>query len=346
MIQHTVSITSGEKVPCSPDQPLLDAALRQGVWLPNSCNQGTCGSCTVRVVEGSVDHRDSPHVTLSPTDRSQGMALACQATPCGDVLIEPAHGADGSSTVHPLRDFVGTVASVEDIAEQTRRLILLLDAPLAFTPGQYVELTVPGTADKRHYSIANMPGTDGTVNEIELHIKRDPGGAASDRWVFGSITPGEQVEISGPLGDFRCTDTESDGGVIMIAGGTGLAPILPILQTLLAARPEREVHLYQSARTEVELYARELLATLEARHPNLHVKPCLTRETWEGRTGYASEMIPEEFNTLRGWSGYLCGPPALVDAGRRAFKRRRMSPRQIQWEKYTSAIAQEVPVAV
>ena len=156
----------------------------------------------------------------------------------------------------------------------------------------------------------------------------------------------ERVELSGPLGDFRCADLDSDGGVIMIAGGTGLAPILSILQTLLAARPDREVHLYQSARTEGELYGQELLDKLESRYANFSVKPCLTRQTWDGRTGYASEMVIEEFSTLRGWSGYLCGPPALVEAGRQAFKRRRMSPRQIYWEKYTSAINEEVAVAV
>ncbi|AGF72166.1 2Fe-2S iron-sulfur cluster-binding protein [Corynebacterium halotolerans] len=344
MDQHTVTIATGDQVPCAEDQPLLDAALRRGVWLPNSCNQGTCGTCTVRVVDGTVDHRDSPHVTLSPTDRTQGLALACQATPCGDVVIEPEHSSGGAGAVHPLRDLVGTVTAIEDIAEETRSVVLRLDEPLGFTPGQYIELTVPGTASQRHYSIANVPGPDGTTRKIELHIKRQPDGLASDRWVFDTMSIGERVEVSGPLGDFRCADLDSDGGIIMVAGGTGLAPILPILQTLLDARPDREVHLYQSARTKEELYARELLSELETRHANLVVKPCLTRQTWGGRTGYASDFIVEDFGTLRGWSGYLCGPPALVEAGRRAFKRRRMSPRRIHWEKYTSAVTGSITV--
>ncbi|MGD7003814.1 2Fe-2S iron-sulfur cluster-binding protein [Corynebacterium halotolerans] len=342
MNQYTVTTTTGDHIQCAGDQSLLDAALRQGVWLPNSCNQGTCGTCTVRVVEGTVDHHDSPHVTLSPTDRTQGLALACQATPSGDIVIEPENGAGGTVATHPLRDFIGTVIAVEDIAADTRKVVLHLDDRIGFTPGQYVELTIPGTTGQRHYSIANVPGPEGMTREIELHIKRHPGGLASDRWAFGALSVGEQVEVSGPLGDFRCSDLESEGGVIMVAGGTGLAPILSILQTLLAAHPDREVHLYQSVRTEEELYARDLLAELAARHPNLVVKPCLTRQLWDGRTGYASEMIVEEFGTLRGWSGYLCGPPALVEAGRRAFKRRRMSPRRIHWEKYTPAVTQDV----
>lgn len=345
MNQHTVTITTGEKVSCTEDQPLLDAALRNGIWLPNSCNQGTCGSCTVRIVEGVVDHRNSPHVTLSPTDRTQGRALACQATPCGDVVIEPQNTSANGSVAHPLRDFLGVVTEVEDIAVNTRRVVLQINEPFGFTPGQYVELTVPDTDDRRHYSIANVPGPDGAVSEIELHIKRHPDGLASDRWAFNAINLGEKVQFSGPLGDFQFTDSEATGGVIMIAGGTGLAPILSILQVMLAAQPSREVHLYQSARTEQELYERELLDTLEQTYPNLTVKPCLTRQTWQGRTGYASEIIVEEFGTLRGWSGYLCGPPALVEAGRRAFKRRRMSPRQIQWEKYLPA-ATESTLAV
>lgn len=346
MNNYTVTINNGDKISCSEDQPMLDAALRQGVWLPNSCNQGTCGSCTVRVVEGTVDHRESPHVTLSPTDRSQGLALACQATPCGDVVIEPENGANGSAVAHPLRDFFGMVTAAEDIAMDTRRIKLALDEPLGFLPGQYVELTIPGTSNKRHYSIANVPDSDGTCREIELHVKRHAGGLASEKWAFGSMHIGEQVELSGPLGDFHCHDPEAEGGVIMVAGGTGLAPILSILQTLLSAQPDREIHLYQSARTERELYDRDLLEQLEHTYPNLSVRPCLTRQDWAGRRGYASDILVEEFGTLRGWSGYLCGPPALVEAGRRAFKRRRMSPRQIHWEKYTPAVPEEPLIVV
>lgn len=336
MSTHTISLSTGQQIPCRDDQTLLDAALRQGVWLPNSCNQGTCGSCTINVLEGKVDHRDSPHVTLSPTDRTQGLALGCQATPCGDVTIESQRVGNGDQKVHALRDFTAHVVDMKDVATDTRSLTLRLSEPMAFTPGQYVEINVPGTPEHRHYSVASVPGPDGTSEEIELHIKRQPGGLASCRWIFDSMIQGEQIALRGPLGDFHA-DTQSEGGVIMIAGGTGLAPILSILQTLLSSTPEREIHLYQSARIRDELYALELLEDLSDDHRNFHLKPCLTRELWEGRTGYATEMIVEDFPTLRGWSGYLCGPPALVDAGRRAFKRRRMSPRQIRWEKYLAA---------
>lgn len=338
MQKYSVSLEpNGQSFDVQRGQKILDAALRQGVWIPNSCNQGSCGTCVVRVQAGQVDHNDSPLSTLPETDRDQSLALACRAEACTDLSLEQEGPVEDIGQVYPLRDFTGTVTGLEDVATDTRKLTIELDERLGFAPGQYVSLGVPGTGVSRHYSMANIPESCGTSNVIELHVKRELGGLCSDNWVFSTLAPDDRVELEGPLGNFRCHDQDTDGGVVMLAGGTGLAPIYSILQSILAEQPDREVHLYFSVRTEAELYDRDLMEDLSARYPNFHFKPCLTRQQWDGRMGYATDLIPEEFATLRGWSGYVCGPPTMVTAGRRAFKRRRMSPRRIHYEEFLPA---------
>jgi aromatic O-demethylase, reductase subunit len=337
------SVTVGDRtVECRPDQPLLDAFLRAGVWMPNSCNQGTCGTCKLRVLEGDVDHRGSPLDTLPDAERQAGMALACQASPRGDLVVSaPGTGEAGRAT-HALRDLVATVREVADVARDTRRVLLGLDEPLAFSAGQYVELVVPGSGVRRQYSLANTPEED---KVLELHVRRVPGGVASDAWLFGSVAVGDRVELTGPLGDFHLPGEADDEGEPMacIAGGTGLAPILGIVRTALLRRPDREIVLYHGVRRRDDLYDLDRLAELQAQHPGLRFVPVLSDEPVPAgsdcRTGFPTDAFVEDQGSARGWSGWLCGPPPMVEAGVKAFKRRRMAPRQIHREKFTPADA-------
>ena len=328
----TVSV-SADRVECRPDQPLLDAFLRGSVWMPNSCNQGTCGTCKLRVVSGEVDHGLSPEHTLTRAEREQGLALACQATPCSDTVVERLDTAP-AGTVHALRDVVGTVSAIEDVARDTRRVLVTLDSPLEFSAGQYVELRVPGTDHGRQYSMANTPGES---KQLEFHIRRQPGGIATDGWVFGSLSVGERVDMVGPLGDFRL-DPEDEGPMILLGGGTGLAPLKSIVHQALTVAPDRAIHLYHGVREESDLYDVDLFQEWERAHPGFRYVPCLSDQSWSGRSGYVTDAFVEDFGTCRGYSGYLCGPPAMVDAGVKAFKRRRMAPRRIFREKFTPAV--------
>ncbi|MDI9952469.1 MULTISPECIES: 2Fe-2S iron-sulfur cluster-binding protein [unclassified Rhodococcus (in: high G+C Gram-positive bacteria)] len=328
----TVSV-SADRVECRPDQPLLDAFLRGSVWMPNSCNQGTCGTCKLRVVSGEVDHGLSPEHTLTRAEREQGFALACQATPCSDTVVERLDTAP-AGTVHALRDVVGTVSAIEDVARDTRRVLVTLDSPLEFSAGQYVELRVPGTDHRRQYSMANTPGES---KQLEFHIRRQPGGVATDGWVFGTLSVGERVEMAGPLGDFRL-DPEDAGPMILLGGGTGLAPLKSMVRQALTSAPDRAIHLYHGVREESDLYDVDLFQEWERAHPGFRYVPCLSDQSWSGRSGYVTDAFVEDFDTCRGYSGYLCGPPAMVDAGVKAFKRRRMAPRRIFREKFTPAV--------
>lgn len=329
--------TVGDReVLCEPDQPMLDAFLRAGVWMPNSCNQGTCGTCKLRVVDGDVDHRDSPADTLTEDERAAGLALACQARLRSNVVVETGGGA-GRAT-HPLRDLTATVREIEDIARDTRRLRLGLPEPLAFHAGQYVELTVPGTAVRRQYSLANTADED---KVLELHVRSVPGGAATEKWIFADLAVGEQVQVTGPLGDFVLPPADEDDGgpMALIGGGTGLAPLIGLARTALARDPNRKIVLYHGVRGEADLYDLDLMAELADSCPNFAFLPVLSHEPGSSthRTGFPTDRFLEDIPSARGWSGWLCGPPPMVDAGVKAFKRRRMAPRMIHRENFTPA---------
>jgi NAD(P)H-flavin reductase/ferredoxin len=336
----TAVISAGaRRVACESDQSILEAFLRAGVWMPNSCNQGTCGTCKLQVVTGSVDHGASPLDTLTAEERAAGLALACQARPVGDAEVSLG-GEDDARATHPLRDLTATVVGIEDVARDTRRILLGLDEALAFSAGQYVELVIPGSGVRRQYSLANTAEED---RVLELHVRRVPGGVASDGWLFGPLAIGDRVELTGPLGDFHMPpDTAGDGGepMVLIGGGTGLAPLVAIARTALARRPEREVVLYHGVRGEADLYDEDRFAELAATYPGFRFVPVLSAQPQPGRrSGYPTDAFVEDIASARGWSGWLCGPPAMVEAGVKAFKRRRMAPRLIHREKFTPADA-------
>ncbi|MET3721891.1 MULTISPECIES: FAD-binding oxidoreductase [unclassified Arthrobacter] len=241
-------------------------------------------------------------------------------------------------STHALRDLTATVLGIEDIARDTRRILLGLDEPLAFSAGQYVGLMVPGTEERRQYSLANTADED-TV--LELHVRRIPGGLASDQWLFGTVALGDRVDGTGPLGDFHVPEETDDAvePMVLIGGGTGLAPLVGIVRTVLARHPEREVVLYHGVHTAADLYDGERFAELAAAHPGFRFVPILSREaeSVDHRVGRATECFVDDITSARGWSGWRCGPPLMVEAGVKAFKRRRIAPRLIHREKFTSA---------
>lgn len=339
----TFTATVGDqRVPCAEEQPVLDAFLRAGVWMPNSCNQGTCGTCKLEVLSGEVDHGSSPADTLTAEERAAGMTLACQARLRSDAVLRVtgAAAAGAGRSTHPLRDLTSTVLAVEDIARDTRRVLLELSEPLAFDAGQYVELTVPGTQRRRQYSLANTSGED---KVLELHVRRVPGGAATEGWIFDGLAAGDRLPVSGPLGDFVLPPEDEDGRepMVLIGGGTGLAPLLGLLGEALDRAPDRQVLLYHGVRGAADLYGLDRIDRIVAAHPHVTFVPVLSHESpADGsghRSGFPTDAFVEDVSGARGWSGWLCGPPPMVEAGVRAFKRRRMAPRMIHQEKFTPA---------
>lgn len=323
----------GTDVQCREDQTVLDACLRDGIWLPHACTHGTCGTCKAEVLEGEIDFGDASPYALLESERDEGAALICVARPKGDLVIEGEVDVEEGVDVHPVRDHSGTVAVLEAIAPQVRRLVVELDSPLAFNPGQYVQLDLPG-GDSRPYSIASTPADP---QRIELHVKRSQDGAATDGWIFKDLAVGTPVTLSGPYGRFSYRPLR-DKPLLLLGSGTGMAPLVSILKHIIETQEEtgweNDVVLYHGVATEADLYDRAWLEQMEEEHDWFSYRPAISREECNGRQGRVPELLAEDFPRAGGNVAYICGNPAMVEDTMRALMKARLFPRDIYREDF------------
>jgi phenol hydroxylase P5 protein len=338
MTTYTITVEPlGREVECREDQTILEACLRNGVWLPHSCTHGTCATCKCEVLDGDVDHGEASSFALMDFEREEGKLLTCCATPRSDVTIEADLDVDEDIEVHPVQDYTGTVVELTEVARDTKRLVVELDRPMAFNAGQYLKFEVPGTGVDRTYSIANPPTEQ---SRLEFRIRRTDGGLANDGWIFSTLGVGDQVRLSGPYGRFvlRLGD---DRDAVLVAGGTGLAPIKSMVRHALENDAyEGHLTLYQGARTREWLYDVDELRRLAEEHPDRFTyRPCLSEETAEESGpgfghGMVTDVIAAEHPSLSGCAGYLCGPPPMVEAALKTLMAKRLFPRDIYREEF------------
>lgn len=333
---HTVTVEPlGVEVPCRADQSILEACLRHGVNLPHACTHGTCATCKVEIMEGEVDYGEASAFALLESERAEGKALICTARPTSDVTIEADVDEEDGVVFHPVRDFTATVTLIEDCARDIRRIRLALDDDIAFNPGQYVQVQIPGHAVTRCWSIATPPACS---NTIELNIRRTPGGLATEGWVFADLAEGDPIALTGPYGRFFLREHRAEPA-ILIGGGTGLAPLKSMVRHVLETSGRHRLHLYHGARTQADLYDVDYFTELERRSEGqLSYRPVLSEEIVEGiRHGLVTEAVDQDFETCGGYVGYLCGPPPMVDAALKMLMKKRLFPRDIYREDFFDA---------
>ncbi|MDO5683781.1 MAG: 2Fe-2S iron-sulfur cluster-binding protein, partial [Propionibacteriaceae bacterium] len=299
MTSYTIRIESlDQEVQCREDQNILDACLRNGIWLPHACGHGTCGTCKSDVLDGEVNHNDASDFALMEYERNEGKTLPCVATPKSDVVLDADVEAEEGVTMYPVRDYQGTVTAIEDCARDTRRLIIDLDNEIQFNAGQYVQVTLPNTdGEFRSWSIASCPSKP---SQIELAIRNTPGGKGTEGWIFKDLKEGDQINIAGPYGRFFVR-TAKDKPMIMIGGGTGLSPLKSMVDHVLQADTGQTMYLYHGVRGEADLYDVEYFRNLEAEHEDqFFYRPCLSEEDGvEGTSfGLVTDVIDGDFKTL------------------------------------------------
>lgn len=319
----------GAEVACRADQTVLDACLREGVWLPHACTHGTCGTCKALVLDGDLDLGDASPYALLDSEREDRAALLCVARPRGDVTIEGEVDIEEGVDVHPVRDFTGTVTELRTITPNVCSLRLELDRPLAFNAGQYIQLRTP-EGETRPYSVASAPGNQ---QQIELHVKRSPGGAATDGWIFSRLAVGDQVPVSGPYGQFSFRPAREQP-VLLLAGGTGLAPMKSIIQHIDATRSRHQVVVYHGVSAVADLYEHEWLEQFAATRAWLDYRPAVSREEYLGRQGRVPDLLAEDYPRASGNVAYLCGSPAFTAATMKALMKARLFPRDIYREDF------------
>lgn len=305
---------SGHEFDTAPGETLLEAAVREGFHLPYSCRNGACGTCKGRIVSGTVTHQPYEAKALSEAEKAAGLSLLCRALPDGPVVIEAREIGVAKGII--IKTLPCRVARMEKLAPDVMRLFLKLpqNERLQYMAGQYIDILLKD-GRRRGFSIANSPGAD---EFLELHIRHVPGGLFSGH-VFSTMQERALLRFEGPLGTFFLRD-DSDKPVILMAAGTGFAPIKAIVEQSVTAGTKRPLYLYWGAHTRADLYLHDLAFEWAAAHAHIHYTPVLSRpgpgDRWEGRTGYVQEAIAADWPDLSGFEVYGSGPPRMIEAAK------------------------------
>ncbi len=322
----------GEEIDCAADETVLDAAFRQGYNLVYGCREGQCSACKCFLLEGEVALKRHSSFALSDSERGNGYSLMCRAMPEQDLVIELLHyDPDGYRLQHAISDFSAEVTAVESLTAEIVRVVLRIDG-FEFTPGQYIDLHVPGDeASRRSFSIANLPGE----GSLELIVKRYPGGRLSGM-LGGEIAAGSTVAFTGPYGSLHVR--ESERPILMIAGGSGMAPILSLLRALARTGCARPVRFFYGARTKADLFALEEIAALGSRLGDFSFEPVVER--------FVHEAVDEFLRRgeLDAPDVYMCGPPPMVEAAEAMLtERHRIDEQRIFLDKFTTSAQAAAP---
>ncbi len=306
---------SGKEFAVMAGETILEAARRCGLALPYSCLAGVCGSCKATLIEGECDYPRNPPSALNSSERARGQILLCQAVPRSDLIIAAREIA--SLADMPLRRLSLRLEHKNRLTHDAMLLVLKSPAGdhLRRLPGQYLDVLL-ADGKRRAFSIANAPHANTT---IELHVRHVAGGGFTS-WVFDTLQAGDSLDVEGPLGTFVPRE-DSERPLLMVAGGTGFAPIKALIEHFLDLGSRREITLYWGARSPQELYLQDLLGDWTRDTATFHYVPVMSDPERAGqfRRGFVHEAVIEDHPDLTGFDVYMSGPPAMIDAGRRSF---------------------------
>jgi CDP-4-dehydro-6-deoxyglucose reductase, E3 len=304
----------------SRDEPILSAAIRQGIGLPYGCKDGACGSCKSRLLEGRVIHGAHQAGALSADEADAGWTLTCCAAAQTDVVIEARTVAAAGEI--PVRKMPVRVTKLERPAPDVAVLTLQLPAndALRYQAGQYVEFILQGNV-RRSYSMANSPLGQTEKPSIELHIRHLPGGVFTDA-VFSTMKEKDILRIEGPFGTFFLRE-DSAKPMVLVASGTGFAPIKAIIEQMQIKGLQRPAVLYWGCRSKADLYQHEWAMEAASKMAHLTYVPVLsepkTEDVWAGRTGFVHHAVMHDFPDLSAHQVYACGAPIMVSSAQHDF---------------------------
>ncbi|HET7836069.1 MAG TPA: CDP-6-deoxy-delta-3,4-glucoseen reductase [Variovorax sp.] len=336
---------SGRHFTALADETILAAGIRQGIGLPYGCKDGACGSCKCKKLSGMVTLGPHQSKALSAEEQLAGYVLTCCARAESDVVLESRQVTEAGA--FPIRKMPVRVQALARQSHDVVQLRLQLPAgePLQFHAGQYVEFILRDGA-RRSYSMANAPHTlqqPGTG--LELHIRHLPGGKFTDH-VFGTMKEKEILRIEGPYGSFFLRE-DSDKPLILLASGTGFAPIKALLEHMKFKGIERPATLYWGGRRPEDLYMDDWVRAQLQQMPQLRYVPVVSNavpeDDWRGRTGFVHRAVLEDFDDLSGHQVYACGAPVVVDSAKQDYIAQRGLPEE---EFYADAFTTEADKAL
>lgn len=297
----------GEKYTANADETVLECLIRHENSPPSACRSGLCHTCMMKAASGKPP--ESSQNGLKETLRHQNYFLPCVCVPTEDLTV-----------ILPGDSVAPHFESV--VLEKTRltplMLLLRLSVPENFTyiAGQF--LNVFRDADfARSYSIASVLTDD---DYIELHIEKIESGKMTS-WLFDELSVGDSLQLSEPLGECYYLPGKPDKSLLLIATGSGLAPIYGILKDALRQGHQGQIHVFHGSANSDKIYLVDELSALAEKHENLSYTPCLSRGSKDGFTGgRANDVALAHHKDLKDWRLYLCGHPGMVsDTKRKAY---------------------------
>lgn len=327
---------SNQTFEVASDETVLAAALRSHVDLAHDCQLGGCGTCRIKLLEGAVAYQEFP-LALTHEEEAAGYALACQARPQGDIVIMPARAMADAPEAARHAAVVRAVAQASPLVTR-----LVLDIPdverVDFLPGQHMNVIMPD-GGTRSFSMASKP----SGNRIDFHIRRIECGAFTDLRL-SRLKPGDMLDVELPRGAFHF-HAEDYRPLLMVATGTGLAPIKSMLDALMDDPDCPPVSLYWGTRTAADLYVRDEIDAWKSRLYEFNYVPVLSRAdpAWQGRRGYVQDAVAADLPDLSEHAIYLCGSPEMISGAKQSFIARGASIAHIYAEGFL--LGEHGPVA-
>jgi propane monooxygenase reductase subunit len=325
----------GIEIEVDEDEHVLEEAFQQGVMLMHGCKEGQCSACKAFLLDGDLEMDRYSTFALPEYESEEGYVLLCRSRAYSDLVIELINWDEHMlESGVPIQTVQAEVEEIEELTHDIRRLVLnLVDPPeMNFIPGQYAELYIPGTEVHRAYSMANTPQSD---ERAEFIIKVYPGGRFSGL-LDGVLKVGDRMKMRVPFGVFSLRE-KSEGDVIFIGGGSGMAPIWSILNHMAEKGIERKATYYYGARTKKDLFYLEEVKELAERLPGeFRFVPALSEpDDWDGETGLITDVVNRLEDDLSGTEAYLAGPPPMIDAAIPVLMKKGVDEDDIFYDKFT-----------
>ena len=329
---------SGHQFGSAEGENILESALKHGVAFPYGCQNGFCGACKAKVTSGEYAYQDGYSAQpLTEEELAAGVVICCKAEAKSDLAVE-VHEVAAAAEIE-VHTMPVKVSGIEHLADDVVRLYLKQpqEESLQFLAGQYLEILMEDER-RRAFSIANAPHNNGG---LELHIRLVEGGAFTPH-VFSEMEEKELLRIEGPMGSFFLRE-DSDREIIMVAGGTGFAPIKGMVEHAIELGIKNPIKVYWGARGEADLYLNELARQWAAEHDHIEYIPVLSEadEGWSGRTGLVHEAVVADHAELSAADVYMAGPPVMVNAGKGAFAECGLPEDQLFYDSFEVAGASE-----
>ena len=316
------------------DETVLRGAFRQGLMLMHGCKEGQCAACKSFLLDGEVYLDKYSNFALNDFEKEEGWTLLCRAHAETDLEVELInYDEEMLRSGVPLETATMRVEKIEELTHDIRRLVLSGGDAMQFKPGQYADITIPGSEEVRSFSMANLPG-----GELEFMIKLYPDGKFSGLLADSKLSEGDEVEVTGPFGVF--TLRQSERPLLFVGGGAGMAPILSLLRSMVEKGIDRKAVYYYGARTEQDLFHLEELEELAEQLPNLTFVPALSDiedgADWDGERGMVTDVVTRLEEELGEMDAYLCGPPPMVDAAIAMLDANGVPENRVYYDKFTT----------